>query len=155
MSAGSWDKLAKRSSSIDPSSKKVSAWLFPPLVKREMSSKFNSHVERRVLYPQQPNKRRHVLPLAVGYAWRLDKHSGQYWKLSLSHFHSRAQSLFFSRLLSRNKPSLGKAIRVQQDMHVFESMEENTIVDSPPFFFSLDTAPRDIFRLGVMSLRSV
>jgi len=32
----------------------------------------------------------------VGRAWRLDKHRGEDWKLSLSHFHSRAPASVFS-----------------------------------------------------------
>ncbi len=125
----------------------------PPLVKCDMSSSFNSHVERGSCIPSnQTNGDMCFLSLlAMHDGWiNTGANTGNFH----SHIFTHALRLyFFSRLLSQDKPSLGKAIRVQQDMHVFQSMEENTIGDAPPFFVSLNTAPRDIFRLGLCHYR--
>lgn len=120
----------------------------------------NSRADGEIPSPWRPNKRRHVLPPAAAgstqHGW--NQNHDQYWKLQLSHFHSRAapsvSSDYFFQVVFTDSGSGGKAageaFREQQDMHVFSLTEENTIghTSRPPVFFFpfLNAAPRNIFR---------
>lgn len=66
--------------------------------------------------------------------------TGNFHSLTFSLTRSVSSLFFFSRLLPWDKPSLGKAIRGRQDMHVFNSVEENTIGDAFFCFFKYNSA---------------